>query len=123
MTRMLIVVAAASAVFSSAAAAQSIPVTLSEWKVEMKRDTVPAGPVTFRVTNDGSMLHAFHVEGTGVDKETRQISKGESASLTLNLKPGTYELYCPMSEMTHKKAGMTRKLTVVAAAAAAPKKP
>jgi plastocyanin len=121
MTRMLIV--AALAVFSSAAAAQSVPVTLTEWKLDMKRDTVPAGPVTFRVTNDGSMLHAFHVEGTGVDKETRQISKGESASLTLNLKPGTYELYCPMSELSHKKAGMVRKLTVVAAAAAAPKKP
>ena len=121
MTRMFIV--AALAVFSSAAAAQSVPVTLSEWKLEMKRDTVPAGPVTFRVTNDGSMLHAFHVEGTGVDKETRQISKGESASLTLNLKPGTYELYCPMSELSHKKAGMVRKLTVIAAAPAAPKKP
>lgn len=123
MTRMLIVAAAAVAVFSSAAAAQSVPVTLNEWKVDMKRDTVPAGPITFRVTNDGTMLHAFHIEGTGVDKETRQISKGESASLTLNLKPGTYELYCPMSELTHKKAGMVRKLTVVAAAAPAPKKP
>ena len=123
MTRMLIVAAAALAVFSSAAAAQSVPVTLNEWKVDMKRDTVPAGPITFRVTNDGTMLHAFHVEGAGVDKETRQISKGESASLTLNLKPGTYELYCPMSELSHKKAGMVRKLTVVAAAAPAPKKP
>ena len=121
MTRMFIV--AALAVFSSAAAAQSVPVTLTEWKVEMKRDTVPAGSVTFRVTNDGSMLHAFHVEGAGIDKETRQIAKGESASLVLNLKPGTYELYCPMSDLSHKKAGMTRKLTVVAAAAAAPKKP
>lgn len=119
MTRMLIV--AALAALSSTAAAQSVPVTLTEWKVDMKRDTVPAGPVTFRVTNDGSMVHAFHVGGTGIDKETRQISKGESASLTLNLKPGTYELYCPMSELTHKKAGMVRKLTVVAAAAS--KKP
>jgi plastocyanin len=123
MTRMFIV--AATAAFSSVAAAQSVrvPVTLTEWKVDTKSDTVPAGSVTFRVTNDGSMLHAFHVEGTGVDKETRQIAKGESASLVLNLKPGTYELYCPMSDLSHKKAGMSRKLTVVAAAAAAPKKP
>ena len=123
MTRMFIV--AALAAFSSVAAAQSVrvPVTLTEWKVDTKSDTVPSGSVTFRVTNDGSMLHAFHVEGAGVDKETRQIAKGESASLVLNLKPGTYELYCPMSDLSHKKAGMTRKLTVVAAAAAAPKKP
>jgi len=121
MTRMLIL--AALAAFSSSAAAQSVPVTLTEWKVDMKRDTVSAGPVTFRVTNDGSMVHAFHVEGTGVDKETRQIAKGESASLTLTLKPGTYELYCPMSELSHKKAGMVRKLTVVPAAAPAAKKP
>jgi uncharacterized cupredoxin-like copper-binding protein len=122
MTRILIA-AALAAGLSSAAAAQSVPVTLNEWKVEFTRDTVKAGPVTFRVKNEGAMQHALHVFGEGIDKATKQISAGESASLTVTLKPGTYEVFCPMSDLSHKKAGMTKKIVVTAAAAAAPKKP
>jgi len=122
MKRILIV--AALAVVSSAASAQSVPVTLTEWKVELGRDTVPAGPVTFRVKNVGSMSHAFHVQGQGVDKETIAIPMRQSASLTVTLKPGTYEVFCPMSEQSHKKAGMSTKIVVTGAEApAAPKKP
>lgn len=121
MTRTLI--AAALVAAASAARAQSVPVTLSEWKLEMPRDTVRAGSVTFRVKNTGTMIHAFHVEGQGLDKETPQIPVGQSLSLTVTLKPGTYEIYCPMSELSHKKVGMVRKLTVTAGDAPAPKKP
>ena len=119
----LVIAAGLAAVFSSAAAAQGVPVTLSEWKVALTRDTLPAGSVTFRVKNDGTMPHGFHVEGPGVDKETKQIAAHETASLTVTLKPGTYDLYCPMSELTHKQAGMLHKITVVGAATPAPKKP
>jgi uncharacterized cupredoxin-like copper-binding protein len=119
MTR-LVVAAGLAAVFSSAAAAQSVPVTLSEWKIALASDTLSAGAVTFRVKNDGTMPHGFHVEGPGVDKETKQINARESASLTVTLKPGTYDLYCPLSELSHKQAGMLKKITVIAGA---PKKP
>ena len=118
----LVIAAGLAAVFSSAAAAQAVPVTVSEWKVEIPRDTLKAGPVTFRVKNSGTMVHGFQVEGPGVDKGTPQIPVGQSLSLSVNLKPGTYEIYCPMAEQTHKKAGMTRKIVVVSDAAA-PKKP
>jgi uncharacterized cupredoxin-like copper-binding protein len=110
MRQMLI--AAAIAAFSSAAAAQSVPVRLSEWKIRLSRDTVAAGAVTFQVSNSGSVTHAFHVKGEGVDKQTQPIPPGQSASLTVTLKPGTYEVYCPMSEQSHKQAGMVAKLTV-----------
>jgi len=118
----LVIAAGLAAIFSSAAAAQGIPVTLSEWKIEIPRDTLKAGPVTFRVKNGGTMVHGFHVEGPGVDKDAPQIPVGQSLSLNVTLKPGTYELYCPLAEQTHKKAGMTRKITVIAADAV-PKKP
>src|ERR1041385_5924649 len=120
MTRMLMA-AGLAAVLSSAAAAQSIPVTLSEWKVDMNRDTVKAGSVTFRVKNGGTIVHALHVDGQGGDKETPQIPADQSPSLTVTLKPGTYELYCPMSDETHKKSGMARKLVVIPADAPAKK--
>lgn len=124
MTRMFI--AAALAAFSTAAAAQAVavPVTLTEWKIEMARDTVPAGPVIFRLSNKGTITHGFYVRGEGVEKGSREIPAGESASLTVTVKPGTYEVFCPMSDNSHKAAGMVRKLVVTGGAApAAPKKP
>jgi uncharacterized cupredoxin-like copper-binding protein len=122
MTR-FVIAAGFAAFFSSAATAQAVPVTVSEWKVEIPRDTLKAGAVIFRIKNSGTMVHGFHVEGPGVDKDTPQIPVGQSSSLNVTLKPGTYELYCPMAEQTHKKAGMTRKITVIGGDAAAPKKP
>ena len=77
---------------------------------------MPAGRITFQVKNDGTMTHGFHITGTGIDAGTRDLAKAESAALTLTLKPGTYELFCPLAENSHKMAGMTRKLVVTAAA-------
>lgn len=123
MTRMFFVVAALAA-STSAASAQTVSVTLSEWKVRLTRDTVRAGPVTFQVNNAGAMNHAFHVLGDSVDRGTREIPARQTASLTVTLKPGTYELFCPMSEDSHKMAGMARKLVVTPAETpAVPKKP
>ena len=120
MTRLLI--AAIFAVSSSVATGQTVAVTLSEWKVGFTSDTLRAGSVTFEVKNNGSMTHAFHVRGEGVDKGTREIPARQSATLTVTLKPGTYEVFCPMSEESHKMAGMARKVVVTPGdAAAAPK--
>jgi hypothetical protein len=40
---------------STVAAAQGVTVTLSEWRIRLSRDTVPAGAVTFRVNNTGQI--------------------------------------------------------------------
>jgi plastocyanin len=114
---------AALAASSSMALAQSTPVVvnLSEWKISMPRDTVAAGAVTFRVNNNGSMAHALYVRGEGVDKGTREVASRQSATLSVTLKPGTYELFCPMSDESHKMAGMSRKIVVTPGADA--KKP
>lgn len=117
-------VTAALAAASSVATAQPVTVTLSEWKVGLSRDTVRAGAVTFRVTNNGSINHGFYVRGAGLDKGTREIPAQQSASLTVTLKPGTYEVFCPMSDESHKNAGMKRALVVTPGdTSSAPKKP
>jgi len=92
---------------------------LSEWKVELAPATVPAGTVTFSVTNGGSVPHAFEVEGHGLEKETPLIQPGATATLTLTLRPGGYEVYCPVGNDSHKKLGMVTSLQVTSVGGAA----
>ena|SRR5579862_1013107 len=120
MTRILLV--AALALTSSVAAAQPVAVTLSEFKLAIARDTVKAGPVTFKVKNAGTMNHGFYVRGPGVDKGSKEIPAGEEASLTVTLKPGSYDVFCPLSDLSHKAAGMSHTVVVTPGDAPAPAK-
>ena len=67
-----------------------------------------AGKVTLEIVNDSSIPHAIEVEGNGVEKKTKTIT-GSSADLTVDLKPGKYEFYCPVPG---HKATMHGTLTV-----------
>jgi len=93
-------------------AAAAVTAKLSEWKVELSQGTIPAGSVTFTVTNAGSIPHAFEVEGQGTEQETDVIQPGASATLTLTLTPGTYDVYCPVGQDSHKHLGMETHLRV-----------
>jgi len=94
----------------------AVSAKLSEWAIQLSEGTVPAGQVTFTVKNGGTIAHAFEVEGNGAEQETPLIQPGASAALTLTLKPGTYEVYCPVGQDSHKKLGMDTHLKVVNAA-------
>jgi plastocyanin len=95
-----------------------VTVRLSEWNVQLSEQTVAEGSVTFAVTNAGSIPHAFEVEGQGIEKETPTIQPGDRATLTVTLKPGTYEVYCPVGNDSHKKLGMVAQLRVGSPASA-----
>jgi len=69
-----------------------------------------AGKVTVVLDNPSSLPHAVEVEGNGVEEETDTIGKGETAKVTVDLKAGEYEYYCPVDG--HKAAGMEGTLTV-----------
>jgi plastocyanin len=97
----------------------AVRANLSEWKVELSQGTITAGRVTFTITNAGSIPHALELEGQGIEEETAVIEPGASATLTLSLKPGTYEVYCPVGQDSHKKLGMETDLTVVPATSTA----
>src|SRR6266566_3190990 len=86
--------------------------TLLPWKVELSERRIAPGVVTFTVMNAGSIPHALEVEGEGIEQETEVIQPGARATLTLTLKSGTYEVYCPVGEDSHKKLGMDTRLKV-----------
>jgi plastocyanin len=90
----------------------AVSARLTEWNVELSAGTIAAGTVTFTVTNAGSIPHALEVEGQGIEQETGVIQPGASATLTLTLKPGTYEVYCPVGNDSHKQLGMETELKV-----------
>jgi uncharacterized cupredoxin-like copper-binding protein len=88
----------------------SVDVTLTEYKIEMPT-SVSAGARTFKVTNTGEETHGFEIEGNGIEKALKpRLKKGESGSLQVDLKPGTYKVYCPV--IGHKRRGMSLDLTV-----------
>ena len=68
-----------------------------------------AGKVTLKIVNQSDIPHAVEVEGNGVEEETKTLTKG-TASVTVDLKAGKYEFYCPVDG--HRQAGMEGTLTV-----------
>ena len=100
--------------------ASTVNVKLSEWNVVLSQASVAAGPVTFVITNTGSIPHGLEVEGQGIEQEIEMIQPGASDTLTLTLKPGSYEVYCPVGSDSHKKLGMDTHLKVVGATSPAP---
>jgi uncharacterized cupredoxin-like copper-binding protein len=74
--------------------------------------TAKAGTVTFTLDNPTSNQapHAIAIEGNGVDKDGTTVQPGGKSTVTVDLKPGTYEFYCPVDG--HRQAGMEGTLTV-----------
>jgi len=99
-----------AATTTTTSAATEVPATETEFKIALPKTTVAAGSYTFEVKNDGKIEHDFVVKGEGVDEKTPTIGAGKSATLEVDLKPGTYDVYCSIPG--HKQAGMDLKLTV-----------
>ena len=87
-----------------------VTATETEFKIALPSSTIAAGSYSFDVKNDGKIEHDFVIKGNGVDEKTPTIGAGESATLDVDLKPGTYDVYCSIPG--HKQAGMDVKLTV-----------
>ena len=95
---------------ATTSAPTSVQASETEFKIALPKSTLAAGSYAFDVKNDGKIDHDFVVKGNGVDEKTPIIHPGGSATLKVDLKPGTYDVYC--SVPGHKQAGMDLKLTV-----------
>lgn len=105
-------------------------VALGEWSVGLEAKAIRPGRVTIVVANRGKFVHGFEIQAAGSRRgdddddeglETGRLRPGQSVRLTLDLKPGVYEVECFVGD--HDEMGMVATLTVRADAplVAAPK--
>jgi hypothetical protein len=85
-------------------------VDLIEYEIRMPK-SLTAGYQSFNVVNAGKELHSFEIEGNGIEARLpADLPRGDAATFEVNLKPGTYTVYCPVKD--HRQKGMTTKITV-----------
>jgi uncharacterized cupredoxin-like copper-binding protein len=102
---------AASVPTTAPTAPKTVAVTESEFKIQLPSDHVAPGSYKFDLANKGHIGHDLVIDGPGVSNEkTPVIDGGKTAVLTVDLKSGTYKLYC--SVPGHEQAGMKVELKV-----------
>jgi uncharacterized cupredoxin-like copper-binding protein len=98
----------------------TVVVDETEFKITAPTTTFKAGQISFEAKNTGKIPHDLAIKGTS-DK-TPLIQPGASATLSVTLKAGKYELYCTVPG--HEAAGMKLNITVTSSGqAAAPPPP
>lgn len=110
-----------------------VDATLKDFQIKLSKPSVSSGDITFKLKNDGPSSHEFIVAKTDltsdklpydeakaivtedstqlteIDKKT-DIASGASDSLTVNLPPGHYVLFCNLP--AHYVQGMHIDFTV-----------
>ena len=98
---------AAQTTTQAQAAAQTVQVTETEFRIALAGYKAKAGKFIFQVKNAGKIPHDLAIKG---GPKTELIQPGQSATLTVTLKPGRYHLYC--SVPGHEQAGMKVDITL-----------
>lgn len=90
---------------AASGAAKTVIATETEFSIALSSKTLQPWTYKFEVKNSGKTTHALTIDGPGLsDKSTGDISPGSTATLTVSLKTGSFEIYCPIGN--HKAMGM-----------------
>jgi len=73
---------------------QTVEVHLKDGAIQMPA-SLPSGPTTFEVVNEGNQALSLEIEGPAGQKEVPSVQPGQSASVDMNLDPGTYRVHTP----------------------------
>lgn len=116
---------------NSSSVDQQVEGQMSEWAITLDDDTATAGPLTFRISNDGTIDHEFLILKTNIPNgeipveggifeedlasievidEIPPFSAGSTAEITVDLQRGLYQLVCNLPG--HYEAGMHTTLNV-----------
>jgi uncharacterized cupredoxin-like copper-binding protein len=109
----LVVAAGGTALATTSATRLSLHAASNgDLRFNVKRLTARHGVVTLVMRNPSAsgLDHGIAVEGKHVDKDGKIVAPGKNSVLTVSLKPGRYEFYCPVPG--HKAAGMRGTLVV-----------
>ena len=92
-----------------------ITVGFGEWAVTAEADTIRPGTVTFVVENRGQLEHGFEIESESDDGPEYEVegplfAGGDTVTISADLAPGTYEIYCWVAD--HEDRGMQMQLVV-----------
>lgn len=94
--------------------AEPVKVSLKEWDLGFREVVVKGEKVRFEIVNDGTVEHAFELEGEIGGEEfevaTPLLAQGERTVLIIELPEGTYEVYCPVPG--HEERGMKGTVTL-----------
>jgi uncharacterized cupredoxin-like copper-binding protein len=122
-----------AATAAAAGGGTTVKVTLTETAIKLDRTAAPAGAVTFAIVNAGVIPHELIVLQTSIPQDqlplsttdpkmvqtpgqvgvASNIAAGASATLTLTLGAGPYDLICNIE--SHYKDGMHTGFAVTAA--------
>ena len=96
---------------ASSGAPNRITVSESEYHIQLSPDTLHPGQYVIAVNNTGKVTHDLVVNGPGVQAQRSPfLAPGQSATMTVTLQSGTYELYCGVDG--HKDLGMDLHIQV-----------
>ena len=100
---------------------RTIDVKLTDAGCEPATLTLPAGPATFQVANDGAdAVTEFEIlDGDRILGEVENLAPGLSGHFSLTLKPGRYTMYCPGAKTERGPLVVTGAGSKTSAAAAA----
>jgi plastocyanin len=88
----------------------------TDFHIALSKKSYSPGTYTFVAVNKGKTVHALAITGPGLKHaDTADISAGQSVKLTVTLKDGKYDIFCPVPG--HKMLGMNVNVTVKGAAA------
>jgi len=82
--------------------------------IKFNKKTLTASPGRFRIVmtnpSGSGVPHGIAIEGKGLDKDGKIVQPGHQSSVTVTLKRGTYDFYCPYDG--HRAKGMRGKIKV-----------
>lgn len=100
-----------TAVVPDVTAGATVLVMLNDNSIAVREQSIPAGPAILTVENRGSAVHNLFIEGEGINRAAGDtIAAGQSGSVEVQFKPGTYTFYCPVAD--HRQKGEEVQVTI-----------
>lgn len=89
-----------------------VSIDVSEWVVELDRDTIRYGTNTFVFRNQGERVHTLEIRGPNGERwRTVPVAPGRSASLRFSIGPGRFRVVS--IDPVYIRRGMFAELEVV----------